>query len=118
MIPDRVRVRLAILFTMAVTVSGLGRSGHRNLSSNSFSAGSRSHHLPPTHQTAGASGTTHPGTLEETLENLERELILDALKSSRGNCAKAARRLGFTERVMGLRVKKHEIDPKRLLTGR
>nr|MBP7323555.1 sigma 54-interacting transcriptional regulator [Deltaproteobacteria bacterium] len=71
------------------------------------------HHLPPTLQTAEASGTTHTGSLPEALENLERELLLDALKSSRGNKAKAARTLGISERLMGLRVKRYGIDPRR-----
>ncbi len=76
------------------------------------------HHLPPTLQTAEATGTTHAGTLESTVENVERELILDALKSSRGNMAKAARNLGLTERIMGLRIKKHGIDARRFRTFR
>ncbi|MFH0814234.1 MAG: nif-specific transcriptional activator NifA [Pseudomonadota bacterium] len=71
------------------------------------------HHLPPTLQTAEATGTTLVGTLQVTLDNVERELILDALKSSRGSKAKAARTLGITERLMGLRVEKYGIDPKR-----
>ncbi|MBU1864583.1 MAG: nif-specific transcriptional activator NifA [Candidatus Omnitrophica bacterium] len=71
------------------------------------------HHLPPTLQTAEASGTTHSGTLEESLYTLERELLLDALKSARGNKAKAARALGLTERLMGIRVTKYNINPKR-----
>ena len=74
------------------------------------------YHLPPTLQTAEESGTAHVGSLEATLDNVERELIIDTLKSSRGNMAKAARDLGITERVMGLRVKKHGIDPKRFRT--
>jgi Nif-specific regulatory protein len=75
------------------------------------------HHLPPTLQTAEATGTAHVGTLQAELENVEREFILDALKSARGNMAKAARSLGLTERVMGLRVEKHKIDPKRFRPG-
>jgi Nif-specific regulatory protein len=71
------------------------------------------YHLPPTLQTAEASGTVAPGTLEATLDNVEREMINEALKSSRGNMAKAARKLGITERIMGLRVAKHGIDPRR-----
>jgi len=71
------------------------------------------HYLPPTLQTAEASGTAHSGTLQATLDNLERELLVDALKSARGNGAKAARALGLTERLMGLRVKKHDIDARR-----
>ena len=71
------------------------------------------HHLPPTLQTAEASGTALAGTLHESLENVERELLLDALKSSRGNMAEAARALGITERVMGLRVKRYGANAKR-----
>jgi len=71
------------------------------------------HHLPPTLQTAEASGTVHTGSLEDTLEEMERELILDALKSSRGNQAKAARSLNISERKMGLRIEKYGIGPSR-----
>ena len=42
---------------------------------------------------------------------MEREIIIDELKRSRGNMAKAARSLGITERIMGLRVAKLGIDP-------
>jgi len=75
------------------------------------------HLLPPTLQTAEASGTVHVGTLQASLDNLERELLLDALKSARGNKAKAARALGISERLMGLRVLKHNIDPRRFRLG-
>ena len=71
------------------------------------------HHLPPTLQTAEASGTTYSGSLQSSLDNLERELLLDALKSARGNQCKAAQALGLTDRIMGLRVKKHNLDSQR-----
>jgi len=71
------------------------------------------HHLPPTLQTDAATGTAFDGTLQNRLDNLERTLLLDALKSARGNGAAAARMLGLTERVMGLRMMKHDIDPVR-----
>jgi Nif-specific regulatory protein len=71
------------------------------------------HHLPPTLQTAEASGTVPTGNLEATLDAVEREMIVEALKTSRGNMARAARTLGITERLMGLRVAKHGIDPRR-----
>jgi len=71
------------------------------------------HHLPPTLQTAEASGTVFTGTLDETLDNFERELLIEALKSARGNKAKAARTLGISERIMGLRIGKHGINPDR-----
>jgi Nif-specific regulatory protein len=75
------------------------------------------HHLPPTLQTAEASGTMPSGTLERMLDNIERDLIIDALKAARGNKAKAARALGISERIMGLRVRKHGIDPRRFRTA-
>lgn len=70
------------------------------------------HHLPPTLQTAEASNTKMSGTLEDTLDRVEREILIEALKNSRGNKAMAARELGITERLMGLRVKKHGIEPR------
>jgi Nif-specific regulatory protein len=75
------------------------------------------HHLPPTLQTAEASGTMPSGTLDRMLDNIERDLIIDALKAARGNKAKAARALGISERIMGLRVRKHGIDPRRFRTA-
>ncbi|HZE99465.1 MAG TPA: nif-specific transcriptional activator NifA [Planctomycetota bacterium] len=71
------------------------------------------YHLPPTLQTAEASGTVTSGPLQAALDNVEREMITESLKSCRGNMAKAARILGMTERLMGLRVKKHGIDSRR-----
>jgi len=71
------------------------------------------HHLPPSLQSAESSGTELQGTLSETLDNIEREIILDNLKSTKGNIAKTARNLGVTERIMGLRIKKHGINPKK-----
>ena len=71
------------------------------------------HHLPPTLQTAEASRTAHCESLEVTLDNVERELLIESLKTSRGNRAKAAKALGISERIMGLRIEKHQIDWKR-----
>jgi len=76
------------------------------------------HHFPPSIQTAQASGTELRGTLTDKLAAVESEIITDALKSSRGNVAKAARNLGVTERVMGLRVRRYAIDPKRFKISR
>jgi len=74
-------------------------------------------HLPPTLQTAEASGTAPKGTLQEAVDAVEREMIVEALKSNRGVMAKAARQLGLTERTMGLRVRKHTIDAERFRAG-
>jgi Nif-specific regulatory protein len=74
--------------------------------------------LPPTLQTAEASGTQPRGDLASAVDAFERDMILDALKSARGNRAEAARILGISERLMGLRVARYEIDPKRFRTKR
>ena len=70
------------------------------------------HHLPPTLQTPSQSGTALRGSLREMLDNYEREIIIDALKNARGNRAKAARNLGITERIIGLRVNKFNLDSR------
>jgi Nif-specific regulatory protein len=76
------------------------------------------HHLPPSLQSAESSGTAHHGTLQETLDALERDLIVDALKTARGNKAKAARSLGTTERLIGLRIARLGIDWRRFRPSR
>jgi Nif-specific regulatory protein len=49
-------------------------------------------------------------SLEESLLSLEKHLILQSLEETGGNMAKAARKLGITERIMGLRMKKYNLD--------
>jgi Nif-specific regulatory protein len=71
------------------------------------------HDLPPTLQTAEASGTTVQSSLADAIEQYEKDLILDALKSARGNRAKAARLLGTTERIIGYKVRKYDIEVAR-----
>jgi Nif-specific regulatory protein len=71
------------------------------------------HHLPPTLQTAEASGTVTDLSLEESVDAYEKDLILDALKTSRGNRTKAARLLHSTERIISYKVRKHRIDCRR-----
>ena len=70
-------------------------------------------HLPPTLQTGESSGTALVGTLPHTLALVERELIIESLKDTKGNLAAAGRKLGVTERIMGLRVRRYSIDPMR-----
>jgi Nif-specific regulatory protein len=72
------------------------------------------HHLPPTLQTAEATGTVVSTSLGGAVATFERSLIEDALKTTRGNRSKAARLLGTTERVINYKVKKYGIDPARL----
>jgi len=69
--------------------------------------------LPPSLQTSDYSGTVYRGGLQGALDGLEKDLILDALKTTRGNVAKAARLLDVTERILGLRIRKFGMDPRR-----
>jgi len=71
------------------------------------------HHLPPTLQTAEASGTVVQSSLADAVAQYEKDLILDVLKSARGNRAKAARLLGTTERIIGYKVHKYGIEAGR-----
>ena len=72
------------------------------------------YHLPPTLQTAETSGGAKAnGSLRELVDAYERDIIVDALKSTRGNMASAARALGTTQRIFGYKVHKHGIDPKK-----
>ena len=68
------------------------------------------HHLPPTLQTAEASGTVVKVSLGEAIASYEKDLIQDALKTTRGNCSRAARLLSATERVLNYKIKKYAID--------
>ncbi|NTW50881.1 MAG: sigma 54-interacting transcriptional regulator, partial [Chlorobiales bacterium] len=68
------------------------------------------YHLPPTLQTAESSGTPYKGPLQQRLDAIEYEMIVEALKSTKGNMSKAAAELGLTDRIMGLRVKRFGID--------
>ncbi|MCF8084878.1 MAG: sigma 54-interacting transcriptional regulator [Deltaproteobacteria bacterium] len=72
-----------------------------------------SYHLPPTLQTAKETGTEQSRSLTDAVEGFERELLIDALKSSRGNMRQAAKALKTTERIFGYKVKKYAINPKR-----
>jgi len=71
------------------------------------------HHLPPTLQTAEGTGTINQLSFAASVEAYERDIILDALKSTRGNMKKAAELLGTTERIIGYKVKKYNIDGSR-----
>lgn len=71
------------------------------------------YHLPTSLQTAEATATEPKSTLETALNAFEREMIIEELKVTQGNVAQAARQLGLTERIMGLRVKKFGIQPRR-----
>ncbi|OPL11686.1 MAG: nif-specific transcriptional activator NifA [delta proteobacterium MLS_D] len=74
------------------------------------------YHLPPSLQTSSYTGTVPYGTLQGEVERFERDLIMDALKTSRGNMAEAAKILKTSERIVGLRVRKYGINTTRFRT--
>ncbi|MBN1421300.1 MAG: sigma-54-dependent Fis family transcriptional regulator, partial [Planctomycetes bacterium] len=66
-------------------------------------------HLPPSLQSAESSRTLMGIGLNEAVANLEREMIVDALKKTRGNMAAAARILASTERILRYKARKHGV---------
>jgi Nif-specific regulatory protein len=71
------------------------------------------HHLPPTLQTAAASGNAMSLSLKDAIDAFEKDLIQDALKTSQGSRAKAARLLNTTGRIMNYKVRHLGIDWRR-----
>jgi Nif-specific regulatory protein len=71
------------------------------------------HHLPPSLQTAEASGTVTRVSLADAVASYEKDLLLDVLKTTRGNQAKAARLLATTERILSYKVRRYGIDVRR-----
>ncbi len=51
-------------------------------------------------------------TLQEHLDELEKACIIDAMHDCHGQIVKAAEVLGLTQRILGLRLKKYNIDYK------
>ena len=68
------------------------------------------HNLPPTLQMPQRQEITSTGKLPDSVALLEKDMITDALKTSRGNMAAAARDLGVTARIMRYKVKSLGID--------
>ena len=74
------------------------------------------HHMPPTLQTADFTSTPSSSSLADRVAAYESDLIRDALKATRGNIAAASRLLGATQRIIGYKVQKYDVDPKRYAT--
>jgi len=69
-----------------------------------------SYHLPPTLQTGEESGTLPGQSLEDAVEALEREMLIDALKNTRGNATAAADLLKTTVRKFNYKAKRYGVD--------
>ncbi|RJQ67975.1 MAG: GAF domain-containing protein [Desulfobacteraceae bacterium] len=68
-----------------------------------------SYHLPPTLQTGRESGTLPELSLEDAVANLEKEMIIDALKNTRGNVTTAAAVLKTTVRKFAYKSKRYGV---------
>lgn len=64
-------------------------------------------------ETAEPEGGAIGGSLSELVQSYERGLLEDALRTTRGNRAKAAKLLQTTERIIGYRIRQYSIDWKR-----
>ncbi|MDA8142324.1 MAG: sigma 54-interacting transcriptional regulator [Desulfobacteraceae bacterium] len=69
-----------------------------------------SYHLPPTLQTGQESGTLPELSLDDAVANLEREMIIDSLKNTRGNITLAAQILKTTVRIFAYKAKRYNVD--------
>ncbi|MBW1727666.1 MAG: sigma 54-interacting transcriptional regulator [Deltaproteobacteria bacterium] len=69
-----------------------------------------SYHLPPTLQTGTESDTLPVLSLEDAVAKLEKEMIIDALKNTRGNITLAAEILKTTVRKFSYKANKYGVD--------
>ena len=69
-----------------------------------------SYHLPPTLQTGTESDTLPAVSIEDAVGNLEREMIIDALKNTRGNITLATKILRTTVRKFSYKAEKYQVD--------
>ena len=69
-------------------------------------------HLPPTLQTPESSGAPERGPLQSVLAKVEKELIQDNLKLTKGDIGLAADNLGLTGRQLEIRIAKYNVNLK------
>ncbi|TYT74097.1 sigma 54-interacting transcriptional regulator [Desulfobotulus mexicanus] len=68
------------------------------------------YHLPPTLQTGLETGSLPAHSLEEAVAKLEKDMLVDALKNTRGNVCQAASLLQTTVRKFSYKAKAYDID--------
>ena len=68
------------------------------------------YHLPDSIRIAAREKPVEKLTLNEAVARLERQMIEEALRTHRGNSARAARALGTTERIVRYKAGKYGID--------
>jgi Nif-specific regulatory protein len=75
------------------------------------------HHLPPSLQTAKPAGKGCEGNLEAKLQVMEYEMIANALETTNGHIGEAAKRLGLTRRMLGVRMERYGMTYKEFRTA-
>ncbi|MFH2093710.1 MAG: sigma 54-interacting transcriptional regulator [Pseudomonadota bacterium] len=70
-----------------------------------------SYHLPATLQT-GTKSKTLPLSLEDAVAHLEKEILMDSLKNTKGNINKAAKLIGITVRKFSYKADNYNINYK------
>jgi len=67
------------------------------------------YNLPPSLQPPGDADVETIGGLEAKIQAVEYEMVVEALKRREGNMTEAAKDLGLTRRILGLRMERHGI---------
>ncbi len=70
-------------------------------------------HLPPTLQTSDAGQLNNLLSLAGSVENFEKELIIESLKHHNGNQTKTAKALNTSLRIINYKIHQYNIDPKK-----
>ncbi len=71
-------------------------------------------HLPPTLQTSESINPgKNPLSLSASVENFEKDIIIEGLKKNRGNQTKTARYLDTSLRIINYKIHQYNIDPKK-----
>jgi len=68
------------------------------------------YNLPPSLQMPVLAEVECKGDLETRLNAVEYEMIVEALKVQKGNMTEAAKMLGLTRRILGLRMSKYKLN--------
>ena len=73
--------------------------------------------LPPSLQTSDETNTSlipkDGASLRSMVDSYEKEVIIDALKTTRGNATAAAKKLQATQRILNYKIKHLDISPKK-----
>ncbi len=74
----------------------------------------KGNHLPPTLQTSESMNSgKNPLSLSASVENFEKDIIIEGLKKNRGNQTKTAEYLDTSLRIINYKIHQYNIDPKK-----